>query len=208
MKIRHSFARRWRRAGFTLIESMIAISIFAVVGYGLFVAVDIAFDSGEIVTDVTGTNRNLRKATRSLHDEMGQASDGTITIGNSLQGSHELTFMVPILVGGAESWGVYDRTLGSSEDDWNKENWQVRYTVQQSVVEEQLQLNLVRQVIDAAGAVQSEKTVVEHLAHGENEPAGFHVEKVGDMWVVTCTAYGSATSKQASSTTFHIRTRN
>ncbi len=201
-------ARARSRRGFTLVETMIALSIFSVVGYGMFVALDIGFDSSEIVVDVSRENRALRSAVRSLNDEMGQAQDASVTIGAGIKGNDVLSFMVPIVVAGTETFGVYDRTLGTAEADWSHENWQYRYTVEIVVVDGQERLDLVRQIIDEDETVIRHTTVAENLHHGNVDEPGFDVVRNGEMWVVTCTTYGSATSKQASSTSFHIRTRN
>lgn len=199
-----------RKRGFTLFETMIGLSIFSVVGYGLFIAVDIGYDSSDIVTEVTGNNRKLRSAVRSLNDELGQSADANITVTETIGGNHEVNFTVPITVAGVDTWGAYDRALGTHEDDWSKADWQIRYTVEEVLVDGETRLDLVRQIVNIAGEVQRSTTIAENLVQGQGVDLarGFTVEQTGDVWSVTCTTYGSETSDTTASTVFHIRTRN
>lgn len=188
-----------RRAGFSLVETVIAMGGFLVVAYALVVTLDIGRDTEQLVRTGAVQNREIRAASRRLVDELRSSRDSAISVTTLADGNHELTFMVPIQLAGVNSWGVYDRSLGSDEASQNHEDWQIRYTVD-------AQGRLVRQLIDEQAAVQTQ-AVVAQLATSDAAP-GFQVEDSGDVWVITITRASSSTQGSGEVEVFHVQTRN
>ncbi len=197
-----------RRAGFTLIETMISLSIFAVLGYSVAVCVDMANQSQRTVYSVAAEGRALRESSSYLTDELRSSSDAQITATTLSDSNTQVDFMVPIESGGLLTWGVYEKTLGTTYADQNKVGWKLRYTVRNSVVAGVTNKQLLRQILDVAGAVQDEKVIAEGLHSGTANPPGFRVVKSGDMWVVTVSAAGNSTNSSEMKAEFHVQTRN
>jgi prepilin-type N-terminal cleavage/methylation domain-containing protein len=196
------------RAGFTLLEAMIAVSIFSLVGYGLFLAMDIGNDSHGTVLSVTANSRAVRESSRILHDELSATSDASIQVAVLPDQNNSLTFQVPITVEANPSWGVYDRRLGATEAEWNREDWSIRYTVVSQVIEGTQTRRLMRQLLDEVGDAQFQETIAENLCAGTGEAPGFRVEDTGEVWLVTCSTSPDPEHQAISTNTFHIRTRN
>lgn len=197
-----------RRAGFTLIETMISLSIFAVLGYSVAVCVDMAQDSQRTVYSVAAENRSLRESSSYLIDELRSSRDAQITATTLPDSNSQVDFMVPIESGGALSWGVYDKTLGTTYADQNKVGWRLRYTVRNLVDAGVTNKQLVRQILDTGSVVQDEKVVAERLRSGTDDPPGFRVVKSGDMWVINVSTAGKSTDSSEMKAEFHVQTRN
>lgn len=202
-------SRHSGRSGFTLLESMVSLSIFAVVGYSLAVVVDVGNDSQRSVIRVATEDRSLREASTLLIDELRSSTDSTITVATLGDGNSQLQFRMPIEVGSALSWGVYDKSLGATYADQNKADWSLRYTVRNApnsggVVNRQL----VRQILDEQQVVQKETVVAEGLRSGTVTPAGFRVVQTGDVWDVTVSTVGEIATKVGMEAGFHVQTRN
>lgn len=202
-------ARSRVESGFTLLEMMVAVTVFAVLGYGLAIAVDVGNHSQLTVLRVAAEDRSLRAATTSLIDELRSSSDTTIVITTLADGNQAVRFMLPIDVGGVPSWGVFDRSLGSDAASQNRLGWSLRYTVR-SVPTGNGTFNkqLVRQLLDAAQTVQREKVMAEALESGTHVPPGFRMVKVGEVWELTLTSMGQVEGKAGISEVFHVQTRN
>ncbi|MDF1837639.1 MAG: prepilin-type N-terminal cleavage/methylation domain-containing protein [Planctomycetota bacterium] len=191
--------------GFTLLEVILAIGVFSVIGVGLTQGVKIAETTQVSVSSESGHNRSMRDSVSLLRDELKTCQDSSIDIELRSNGNHQLTFMVPVESGLGTGWGVYDRKLGNTTDDWNRVGWELRYQVKEN---QQGIPCLVRQVIDGGGTLQRETEIVSHvLAYGQQEGPGFSVTATGDVWEVTIrtkTGEGQA----ARTETFQIQTRN
>ncbi len=197
-----------KRAGFSLVEMTIAVSIFSVIGYGLFVAVDAGNDSQRAVATATARAKELRTMNSMLANELKLAADGNITVAVLPDSNDQVTFMHPITNAGTLSWGVFDPTLGATEAEQNRENWKLRYTVETVVQGGVPNRRLVRQMLDDLDAIQSSDVLLEGLADGLEEPRGFSVTKVGDMWEVQVTLTGATAGGHGGGVHFHVRTRN
>ncbi len=198
-----------KTAGFTLLEMSIALSIFAVVGYGLAVAVDVSKDSQMTVIRGVEENRTLRTSVKSLVDELRVSADAQITVSALPDGNSRLRFMVPVAVGGAATWGVFDRRLGSDADSQNRAGWVVQYTVRNGVgVDGAVNRRLVRQVLDEAFAVQREDVIADGLRSGNDAPPGFRVALNGDVWEITFSTVGQRTGQAEITEEFHVHPRN
>jgi type II secretory pathway component PulJ len=197
------------RSGLTLIESMVGVALFAVIGYALSIAVSVGNHSQRMVLNMVSEDRDLRAATTMLMKELRMARDASIATFALPDSNTRLTFQVPIDDAGAASWGVFDRTLGSTSSLQNRVNWSVRYTVR-DVVNGSGAVNkqLVRQILDDLGAVQREKVLAQGLRTGAVAPAGFHVARQGDVWEVTLSTAGRSEGQAGIRTVFHVQTRN
>lgn len=199
---------RSRRSGFTLLEAMIALGIFVVVGYAVGVAVGAGNHSQRVVTRLAAEDRAVREASNSLIDELRETSDAQINIATLADGNHQVRFMLPIDLGGTAAWGVDDPVVGGDPVAQNKENWSVRYTVRDVSIDGKTVKRLLRQVLDAALNVQYEKVIVDGLRRGNVDPPGFKVVKTGDVWEITLSTEGREEGKSGIRAVFHVQTRN
>jgi type II secretory pathway pseudopilin PulG len=209
LAVRVAGSIRTGRTGMTLVESMIGITLFAILGYALSVAVSISNNSQRTVLNVAAEGRDLRGATQTFIRELRASSDARITITVLPDLNHQVDFMMPIDVAGAATWGVYDRTLGPDAATQNRLNWILRYTVRDVVdpaggVDKQL----VRQILDDLGAVQRTKVLATGLRMGGVAPAGFRMVRQGAIWEVTLSTNSQGEGQAGIRTVFHVRTRN
>ncbi len=197
------------RSGLTLIESMVGVALFAVIGYALSIAVSVGNHSQRMVLNVAAEDRELRAATTTLMRELRMSSDATIATFALPDGNTRLTFQMPMDDAGAASWGVFDRTLGSTWALQNRVDWSLRYTVR-DVISPGGAVNkqLVRQILDNVGAVQRERVLAQGLRPGGAAPFGFRVTQVGDIWEVTLSTTGRSEGQAGIRTVFHVQTRN
>jgi hypothetical protein len=201
--------RKSTRSGLTLIESMVGVSLFAVIGYALSVAVSVGNHSQRMVMNMASEDRSLREATMTLMKELRTTADSTIAVVALPDNNSRLTFQMPIDVGGAASWGVFDRTLGPDAATQNRANWSMRWTVRDVVAANgTVNKQLVRQILDDAFAVRKEKVMAQGLRSGAAAPAGFRVAQQGDVWEVTLSTVGQVEGQAGIRTVFHVSTRN
>lgn len=199
--------RRPDRRGFTLLELMISASIFSTLAYALTQAVRMADRSHATVTHVASTSRALGKATAKLQRELKSAQVATMTVTETLDGNHEVTFLHPVTVAGDPVWGVRDKRLGPTAAEQNKLDWQLRYTVRdEQLGAGQSERHLLRQVLDDAGVVQLEDRLLRDLTDGPTPP-GFTIVQNGDVWEITLTTAGEGVGDGRESV-FQVRPRN
>ncbi|HTF87833.1 MAG TPA: type II secretion system protein [Planctomycetota bacterium] len=197
------------RSGFTLVETVIALVIFSVLGYGLAIAAEVGKSSQITVSRIATENHALREATSSLANDLCSTSDANIAIAALADGNHRVRFMVPIDDAGVATWGVSDRRLGHTLATQNRASWLLQYTVKNvavsaGVVDKQL----VRQIVDAAFVVQREDVIAHGLRLGTAVPPGFQVVKTGAMWEVTLSTEGPLDASFGNRTVIHVKTRN
>jgi prepilin-type N-terminal cleavage/methylation domain-containing protein len=197
------------RSGFTLLETMIALTLFAILGYGLAIAVKVGNNSQATVISVSAEDRSLRGSSTALVDELECSSDSQITVTTLADGNNQVQFLQPIEVGGALDWGVFDRTLGPDAASQNRSAWSIRYTVRdQPAGNGSIVKQLVRQTLDNAGVVQREKVMVEGLRSGAPAPAGFKMIKQGLVWELTLSTIDAFQGKPGLREVFHVHARN
>lgn len=197
------------RTGLTIVELAVATSIFVVVGYALFGAVEMGRNSQQTVLRSVSSNSDIREANSTLIEELKTGGETTVVVDTLGDGNHQLTFMQRIEVGGSLEWGVFDESLGVTPEEQNKPGWQVRYTVVSVPLGGgEFDRRLVRQVLDEAVVVQSQRTVIEGLRDGADTPRGFSMTKSGDMWEISVATVGHHQNEQGQGTIFHVHMRN
>ena len=202
-------SKRRSRAGFTLLESMVAITLFAIIGYALTVAVSIGNHSQKMVLNMASEDRSFRSATMKLMQELRATRDDRIVVTDLGDGTSQLDFPQPIDNAGVADWGVYDRTLGTTAALQNRPNWFVRYTVRDVVAGNgNVDKQLVREVVDDLAVVQKLKVLVHGLRPGNVAPAGFQVIQQGAVWQVTLSTNSQGEGQAGIRTVFHVQTRN
>lgn len=194
-----------RRAGFTLVEVMIASAILAVVGFGITQGLDLAQGSHDTVNKTAGDNKDLRDSFKLMREELKSSRDALITVGASADGNANVAFQVPVDGGGAAAWGAFERRLGSTAADWNCQDWRVVYTVEANAVGTNV---LYRRLFDAGGDQRFEEELASNVRPGDHaDGPGFQMSQVGDVWVLTLTLEEQE-GNGIRSETMHVRTRN
>lgn len=206
MNSRHA-SRRARRRGFTLLETTVSLGVFLVLSYALVVTLDMANDSQSAVSLRSSQVRAARTTQDTFADELRQADSDDVQIETLPDGNHQLSLRQPIEVAGAAAWGVFDRSLGATDEDRNRQDWRVRYTVVEGAENGATVRRLVRQIVDEDGAVQRQLTLRSGLLSGAGARPGFQVTRVGDVWRVQIAAaqHGSNTHQVED---FHVGFRN
>lgn len=197
-----------KRSGFTLLETIIALAVFSVVGYGLALTAKVGLTSETEVLRVTAENRGLRDAGSSIADELSSSRDSSITTATLADGNQRVRFMTPIDAAGVATWGVHDRRLGTTLASQNRVNWLIQYTVNAVATDAGLDRQLVRQVLDDTGVLQREDVLAHGLSLGTAALPGFRVAKNGSIWEIKLSTEGPLAGSPGKGTVMHVRTRN
>ncbi len=197
------------RAGFTLIELAIALTLFLVMGYAVTTSLQVARRSNATVDRVANEDRALRSAADALLDDLRSTNAANVTITTVSGQNSQLTLRVPIQIGGAITWGVHERALGATAALQDRAGWSVRYLVQNTPLGNgNFDRELRRQVLDDTNVVRDEQTVMHGLRAGADVPPGFRVAQTGDVWEVTLSTEGAIAGRAGMRTLFHVRSRN
>jgi len=197
-----------RSSGFTLLEMVVALTLFSVIGYTLMSAVRMAHQSHRAVVASTIENGNRRKACTRLIEELASANSASIQVVTGAGVNDSITFQMPITVAGVKEWGAKEESLSSIPEEQSVAGWSIRYVVFDLPWNGGVRSSLVRQVLDDLDVVRVQDSVVDGLRSGVLNPKGFSVEQVGVMWEVTLTTMGNADNSEGRSTVFHVKTRN
>ena len=183
------------RAGFSLLEVTVSTATFAIIGYVMLVAVKTSTDAQNAIALRTEEHRVLRRASRTLLDELALASDDTITVtaSGSGSGTASLAFRQRIEEGGTAGFGAVH--LGVPHTDWT-----LVYAVSAAG-------ELVRRVTDGDGVVQASAVVASGLRAASEDPPGFRVVKAGDLWEITLATEGVGDGNGIEEV-FHVHARN
>ena len=202
----HRAPRGTRRTrGFTLIETTVALTIFAALGYTLSIVAALGKHSQTTITGLAVEDRSLRDATRDLIEDLRTSSDTTITVTTLADGNQQVKFMQPIDVAGVSTWGVYDRMVSGTP----AANWHVQYTVKNVALGGgAIDKQLVRQVLDDTDTLKRETVLADNLRSGNPAPPGFQMVKVGLVWQITLSTQGKVEGKSGIREVFHVQTRN
>jgi len=208
MKCSHGSNRATRR-GFTIVELSISLAIFSVVGYALAVIVGVGRESQTIVTGMASIDAQVRDATEQLTTDLRTAQTSTVATTTLADGNTQVSLMQPITVGGADAWGVYDRTLGNDATEQNNAGWHVQYTVRNATaVDGSATKELVRRLLDVNGVARKTSVLVTGIEPGTANPKGFRVVRNGAIWQVTISTSGAAPSNAGMRTSFHVHSWN
>ncbi|MEM7305767.1 MAG: hypothetical protein AAF682_03810 [Planctomycetota bacterium] len=194
-----------RRSGFTLLEVTMSAVLFTIMTYGLTSAMQLSFGSRNAVEAVASESRTLRSTARALTAEMKLASDSRISLETLDDGNNQLTFQLPVVVGGNLGWGVPGSQIEAAGAG-DEESWKLRYTVD-AVADngaDGINRRLLRQVLDGDDLAIEEEVVAENLRSGNGVDPGFRVAKTGDVWEIKITK----TSNLGRQAVLHVSTRN
>ncbi len=194
-----------QRAGFTLVELMIATTILGVLGLGLTQGLKLADNTHSSVTEQATQNRQLRTSITNLRSELQSSTASLLQVTPGFRGNQILTLQIPIDGAGPATWGAFDRSLGNSAAEWNREGWQVRYRV---TPDELGNVQLLREILDPAGTIQAARTLARGLlTNTDPQGPGLTAVQTGDVWQIRL-----ATQREESngiySETFDVRLRN
>lgn len=183
------------RSGFTLIEIVLASTIFVGIGYVLIMSSRASEQSHRTVSMNVESNSTLRKVTGRLRDELRSANRETLQLDQPGAGNATLRFQTAIDGGPTAAWGVFDRRLSPNEANCNCEGWFIQYSVEQGG----LAINeLVRRVIDLNGDTQLMHVMATDVVR-------FSVDSSGDVWVLRLETLGDEGSRKDE---FDVRIRN
>ena len=205
MRLRRNSAAR---SGFTLLESLVSLVVFSVIGLALALATNAGQQTERSVARVSSENRSVRSLSQTLTDELSASCDTQITVTHLPDGNDTLRFLMPIQNGTTLGWGVYDRTLGTTEAAQNRAGWSVCYTVSSTTAQGVTTRRLVRQELDTAQHVQKQKVVLDRLRSGSSTPPGFTARKQGAMWEITLSADSPLPQGHGIEEVFHVQARN
>lgn len=192
---RRPHSRAQRGAGFTLIEMMIASTLFVGVGYVLLMSSRASERSHQTVSRNVESNDKLREVTARLQDELRSARSSTIELTQPFAGTATIEFQTAIDGFAGPAWGVFDRRLATHEDECSREGWTIQYAVEQGGLE----LNsLVRRVVDESGATHLVHTMVSNVVN-------FTVDATGDVWIIELETLGDEGRRKDE---FDVRIRN
>lgn len=184
-----------KRAGFTLVETMLASTLFVGVGYVLIMSSRASEQSHRTVSMNVESNGTLREVTDRLRDELRSACRDTLQLVQPNAGNARIRFQTALDGAGAPSWGVFDRRLSIDEANCSREGWFIQYAVEQGG----LAVNeLVRRVIDANGDTQLMHVMATDVVR-------FAVDSTGDVWVIRLETLGDEGRREDE---FDVRIRN
>jgi len=191
----------------TMVEAAMGTSFLAFIGFVLMTTVEIGVDSHDSVMRISSNLEAMRDGARQVRDDLRATSEDRLTVETLDWGDSRITLQHPVTVDADRTWGVRDSSLGSDESDWSREDWSLRLTVVQVQQGGVVRRDLVRQLLDADGAVVSEEALVEGLYDDEDDP-GFAVTDAGDVWTITVQTDGIVPGTKADVTQMDVRIRN
>lgn len=192
------------RAGFSLVEVLVAMTAFAGLGMILVMTLKAAADSQRAIVLRAEEHRIVRRASRTLMDELGYASEDSIVFalaaGQGAQASPTyLSFRQRIELDGAAALGVVH--MGEAHEDWS-----LVYAVEEPVGDGDMR-RLVRRVVDETGAIVASEPLARGLRPDGASPPGFSVARSGVLWRVTLTTEGKGNADGVEEV-FDVRARN
>ena len=175
------------RSGFTLIEVILASTLFVGIGYVLIMSTRASEQSHRTVVRNAASNDTLREVSKSLQDELRAARSSTLVLTQPTNGNATIRFQTAIAgTGGVSVWGVFDRRISPNEALCNQPGWFIQYAVEQTALAPNV---LVRRVIDDSGATQ----LIHQMAH---DVVSFTVDDSGEVWGLQLETLGSEGKRQ------------
>ena len=183
------------RSGFTLVETLIASTLFVGIGYVLIMSTRASEQSHRMVSQNVASNGTLRDVSQRLQDELRAARLSSLTLDQPSNGNATIRFQTAIAgTGGTSSWGVFDRRISPDETLCHQPGWFIQYAIEQANLAPNA---LTRRVLDAAGTTQ----LVHVMAH---DVVSFTVDDTGDVWCLRLETLGSQ-GKREDGFDVHIR---
>ena len=184
------------RAGVSLLEVVVASTIFVGLGYVLALSVRVSNASKDTVEDVAVANASMRETTTLLRDELRAARASTLTVVDAGEGFSRVQLQTALpSTGGNFAWGAYERELDVDESSCYREDWSIEYVADPAAGQNP---PLERRVRNAGGSVVHTKTLAASVSQ-------FSVTEAGDVWVVELTA---VTEEGERHEEFDVRTRD
>lgn len=193
--MRHPRHSRPGRRGVSLLEVVLAATLFTGIGYVLSLSMRASDQSYGTVASSVEANAEIRAFTVLFTDELKGARQASIAAADN-GGFSTIEFQTAIeSAGGGPTWGAFERGLDVDEANCSQAGWSVRYGVEQA---QDGTNELVRSIVDDVGAVQHTRTLAAEVTE-------FSVNEVGDVWVVGLTTQGNEGTRHEE---FDVRTRD
>lgn len=200
---------RAHRSGFTLVEVLVALTLFSVLGYAVLLALGVGRSSSGAVEDLADESHSVRVASSALQDDLRATNVAHVAIDTLADGNHAVRLQVALDAGGTVAWGVHERALGATAAAQDRAGWFVRYTVVDAAAGGgATEKQLVRQVVDDTGAVRAARTLVRGLRPGASAPRGFGLVRQGGVWEVTLSTVSLHAGQPGMRVVFHAQSRN
>jgi hypothetical protein len=184
-----------RRRGLSLVEVVLASTIFTGIAYVLSLSMRANDQSYDTILQTSDSNAAMREMTTVLSDELKAASRPTIQV-QDFGGFSRLEFSYAIASAGPDPmWGVFERELSLQEDECSREGWTVRYFADPAAGPTR---PLVRSILDDKRKVHHTRILAENVET-------FSVTPSGDVWVVRVT---TRTDEGRHEEEFDVRTRD
>lgn len=187
---------RGSRAGISVVEMLLAVTVFSGVGYVLSMTLTASEATHDTVERTAEMNASVRDCIGSMRDELRAARAASIVV-DDVGGFARLTFQTAIQGGapGAPAWGAYERELDLDEALCHRAGWSVRYVADPGVAQPP---PLQRQILDDVGAVRHTEVLVDAVTD-------FDVTDAGAVWSIEFTAVVDGTTRIEE---FDVRTRD
>jgi prepilin-type N-terminal cleavage/methylation domain-containing protein len=182
--------------GFTLLETAIAVSIFAVILTIIGSVLVASTGSADYIVGDSISRRDMQRALDTIQDDLRRSGPSVVSV-NSVPDEHDvLTLQTAGPWTGEVEWGATD-TAGV----W-RESWSTRYRVVNS--------SLVRETLDGEGALQGvPTTLTRDIDEAEGTSKGFEVTQNGSVHVlqlrVRRTFSDGVEYENALSTSVHVK---
>jgi len=200
---------RKRNAGFTLLEVLVSLTLFSVLGYGVLLALGVGRQSQDTVEELVDEAQAIRGASNAILDDLRATNAAHLSIDVLPDGNHSVRMQASIEVGGAITWGVHERELGPTPAEQDQAGWFVRYlVVDTSIAGGAVEKQLVRQVLDAGGELRLTRTLARGLRAGGGDAPGFRLVQQGAVWEVTLSTAGVHAGQPRTRMIFHAQSRN
>lgn len=196
-----------RRAGFTLVEVVIASVVLVALWYGLADAMRSGARSQQVLMDAAGEVGEIRRSNGELLDDLRATSAAAMSVELEADGNCVLELQHPIRFEGADTWGVSTPGHAFDAPTTGEPGWRIRYSVSGTTLQSAPR-SLVRQVLDADEEVRDERVIVTELAQGDTAHPSFSVTQEGELWKVHISQANHDDGPDGPGTEFHVRMRN
>ena len=222
---------RGHERGYSLLELTVALLCTTVLVLGVMSVVQGGRKTSGFVRTETKAVKALRDTTSLIANDLRNANPKTMAIAEIGDGNHTVKLSQLLEVcDGVMKWGVYDKSLGDTEDLRTREGWVVKYDITvverrnttkditkdqslDSVVKDEgvwFNRRLHRRLIDENGVIQQDRIICNWLRHPKDSSnPSFRVEASGSMWKVRLFRYADPEhSHEVRDLSFDVAIRN